>query len=313
MREKTFTHDRQSSSAAALTSAEAAEQAAGQARQDVCRPGDDAGLAGHLMARGKRRINQWRKQIIMNLFTVRRNMAKVEYRAMRLPLALLEECVVARYWQEEAFFRLGFERFLGSLDEIAGWLLADDDISERGQALMRTKAQPRRAQADENLHAGQEQARQARGQAHEEADDKIAAAYQREQEDQQQVRREASAPATAYTAQAEHAAGKRAADQPDTPVKPAAKAGTVDVTFTLPAEVQASTVALCGEFNQWSAEDIRLQRGSDGCWRATVALEPGHSYRYRYLLDGERWENAWQADRYAPNSFGGDDSVIFVG
>ena len=226
---------------------------------------------------------------------------------MRLPLALLEERVVARYWPEEAFFRLGFERFLGSLDEIAGWLLADDTC-ERGQALRRMKAQPRRAQADENLHAGQEQSRQAR----EEADDKIAAACQGEQEYQQHARREAGAPAAAETAQAEHAAGKRAADQPGMPVRPAAKAGTVDVSFTLPAEVQASTVALCGEFNQWSAEDLRLQRGSDGCWRATVALEPGHSYRYRYLLDGERWENAWQADRYVPNSFGGDNSVIFV-
>ena len=234
----------------------------------------------------------------MNLFTVRRSMAKLEYRAMRLPLALLEERVVARYWQEEAFFRLGFERFLGSLDEIAGWLLADDDISKRGQALIRTNAQPRRAQAGENLPAGQEQARRAREQAYEEPDDKIAAAYQGEHEDQQQARREASAPAAVETAQAERTAGKGAADQPGTPVKPAAK---------------ASTVAWCGEFNQWSAEDLRLQRGSDGCWRATVALEPGHSYRYRYLLDGERWENAWQADRYVPNSFGSDDSVIFVG
>jgi hypothetical protein len=47
MREKAFAHDRQPSSAAAQTSAEAAEQAAGQARRDACRPGDDAGLAGH--------------------------------------------------------------------------------------------------------------------------------------------------------------------------------------------------------------------------------------------------------------------------
>ena len=92
----------------------------------------------------------------------------------------------------------------------------------------------------------------------------------------------------------------------------AAGAATVDVIFTLPAEVQASTVALCGEFNDWSAEDIWLERGSDGSWRATVALEPGRSYRYRYLLDGQRWENAWQADRYAPNSFGSTDSVIAV-
>ncbi len=226
----------------------------------------------------------------MNLFAVRRNVAKVEYEAMRVPLAFLEERVVARHWDEEAFFRLAFEHFLGSLDVFAGWLLADDAISERGQALMRqtrspakdaeprTKAQPRRAQADENLHPGQEQA--PRADEHEEPGDKIAVTYHGDQEDQQ--------------------------------VKPAAKAGTVDVTFTLPAEVQASTVALCGEFNQWSAEDIRLERGSDGCWRATIALEPGHGYRYRYLLDGERWENAWQADRYVPNSYGGDDSVILV-
>ena len=53
-----------------------------------------------------------------------------------------------------------------------------------------------------------------------------------------------------------------AAGQPGTPGTPAAEAGTIDVTFTLPAEVHAGTVALCGEFNNWSAEDIRLQRGS---------------------------------------------------
>src|SRR5271157_2014892 len=48
--EKTFAHDRYPSSVAAQASTEAAEQAAGQAREDACRPGDDAGLVGHLMA-----------------------------------------------------------------------------------------------------------------------------------------------------------------------------------------------------------------------------------------------------------------------
>jgi hypothetical protein len=86
---------------------------------------------------------------------------------------------------------------------------------------------------------------------------------------------------------------------------------TVDVMFTLPAEVDADSVALCGEFNQWSAEAIELERGTDGIWWTVIALEPG-SYRYRYLLDGERWENAWQADRYEANPFGGTDSVVIV-
>jgi 1,4-alpha-glucan branching enzyme len=90
------------------------------------------------------------------------------------------------------------------------------------------------------------------------------------------------------------------------------KARTVKVTFTLPADVQAQSVALCGDFNDWSAENIKLARDGDGSWRVTVALQPGHSYRYRYLVDGERWENAWHADRYVPNPYGSDDSVVLV-
>lgn len=39
-----------------------------------------------------------------------------------------------------------------------------------------------------------------------------------------------------------------------------------------------------------------------------VEVAPGE-HRYRYLLDGERWENDWNADDYLPNQFGGDDSI----
>jgi 1,4-alpha-glucan branching enzyme len=91
-----------------------------------------------------------------------------------------------------------------------------------------------------------------------------------------------------------------------------AKVKTVDVRFTLPADVQADKVALCGEFNEWSADNINLERDGDGSWIITVALKPGRSYRFRYLLDGERWENAWQADGYLPNPYGSHDSVILV-
>ncbi len=91
-----------------------------------------------------------------------------------------------------------------------------------------------------------------------------------------------------------------------------AKPRDVKVTFSLPAEVEADHVALCGEFNNWSADDISLSRSADGCWRAVVSLEPGRSYRYRFLLDGRRWENAWDADSYLPNPYGEDDSVVVV-
>jgi hypothetical protein len=100
--------------------------------------------------------------------------------------------------------------------------------------------------------------------------------------------------------------------EPAEPPPPVAVAALVEVAFTLPAEVRADSVELCGDFTGWSANAIPLDRDSDGSWRTTVALEPGRSYRFRYLLDGERWENAWQADEYLPNDFGGTDSVIVV-
>ena len=34
--------------------------------------------------------------------------------------------------------------------------------------------------------------------------------------------------------------------------------------------------------------------------------------QYRYLLDGARWENDWQADKYLRNEYGGDNSVVVV-
>jgi 1,4-alpha-glucan branching enzyme len=91
-----------------------------------------------------------------------------------------------------------------------------------------------------------------------------------------------------------------------------AKPRTVKVAFTLPAEVEASDIALCGEFNNWSTDGIKLSRDGEGTWRATVSLEPGRAYRYRYLLDGQRWENGWDADSYLPNPYGEDDSVVIV-
>src|ERR1700678_3742893 len=82
------------------------------------------------------------------------------------------------------------------------------------------------------------------------------------------------------------------------------KPKTAKVVFQLPAAIDAEKVALCGEFNGWSTDDILLERDSDGVWHTTVALELGKSYRYRYLINGEQWENSWQADAYVPNPHG---------
>ena len=84
------------------------------------------------------------------------------------------------------------------------------------------------------------------------------------------------------------------------------------VTFELPAEVVCQEAVLCGEFNDWAPDQHPMKQRKDGSFSITISLKPGRSYRYRYLLDGERWENDWDADEYAANDFGAEDSVIVV-
>jgi CHAD domain-containing protein len=85
--------------------------------------------------------------------------------------------------------------------------------------------------------------------------------------------------------------------------------GTVAVTFSLPAAVGARRAAICGEWNDWSPNRDVMEQVEEGFIR-TIHLEGGRSYRFRYLLDGVRWENDWAANNYVPNGFGSDDSVV---
>jgi hypothetical protein len=259
-------------------------------------------------------------------FTVPRSMVKLQYTVVRLPLALVEDYVVARYWDEGAPARVAFERWLGSLDLFAGRLLDDDEISQRGRVLMRqttdlahvsgfptdTPVQPVPfGQAPPNRHADIPQAgEQDRG-----MHDPLDGHEQTDEPEHGEPAADGQVPAataqpTADKSPISDRAG--ASGQSGTPDTRAAATGTVAVTFILPAEVPATTVALCGEFNDWSPAATPLERRSDGSWRATVGLEPGRSYRYRFLLDGDRWENDSRADRYVPNAHGGTDSVVVV-
>lgn len=91
---------------------------------------------------------------------------------------------------------------------------------------------------------------------------------------------------------------------------PSESSESCQVTFELPPDVNAQTACLVGEFNDWNVESHPMTRNEDGSFTVTVALSPGQSYRFRYLLDGERWENDWAADAYVPNEYGSEDSVV---
>jgi hypothetical protein len=86
--------------------------------------------------------------------------------------------------------------------------------------------------------------------------------------------------------------------------------GKARVTFTIDPQVGAQAAAVCGEWNGWSADAGVMRRDAEGGFSVTVDLDVGRAYRFRYLLDGRRWDNDWAADAYVRNDFGGDDSVV---
>jgi 1,4-alpha-glucan branching enzyme len=87
---------------------------------------------------------------------------------------------------------------------------------------------------------------------------------------------------------------------------------TCRVTFELPPAVAATNATVVGDFNKWTYDATPLEKRKDGRLSITLSLPAANSYRYRFLLDGERWENDWEADGYVRNEFGGDDSLITV-
>ena len=364
---------------------------------------------------------------MIDLTTVPRILAKLEYTAVRLPIACLDEYVLALYWAEDAPPRSDVRHFLGSLDEVAGWLLADDEIARRGETLLRQTrtpgpsgapgagapptgtpaagepptgeppaGEPTRAAPPEAWSAGEVTDAttaaagpvvpdRAREDAADQPPENTADQPPENTADQPPENTADQPPENTADQPPENTADQppentadqppentadqppentadqppentadqppentadqppentadqppentadqppeNTADQPpentaDQPPENTADqaqedtsvtaASAVDVAFSLPADVDADSVALCGDFNDWSAEATVLKRGDDGTWQVSVPLEPGRSYRYRYLLDGERWENG-QADRYEPNPYGDVDSVIVV-
>lgn len=86
------------------------------------------------------------------------------------------------------------------------------------------------------------------------------------------------------------------------------------VTFIVEKEATrgAQNISIAGDFNSWSSTETPLKKAKDGSFSVTLELEAGKEYQYRYLLDGSRWENDWNADKYIPAPFSNTDNSVVV-
>ena len=109
---------------------------------------------------------------------------------------------------------------------------------------------------------------------------------------------------------------KEAAEAPDgtkqNPVKRASSskpmARSIDFAVAAP---DAKAVCVVGEFNDWSVETHPLQQQDYGTWRITLQLPPGR-YQYKFVIDGNKWEDDADNPHRMTNEFGTSNSILEV-
>ena len=91
--------------------------------------------------------------------------------------------------------------------------------------------------------------------------------------------------------------------------KPVCKA-----TFRIPEKMgsSAKTAHIVGEFNNWAFSSAPMKKLKSGAFTATLELEPGKEYEFRYLLDEKIWENESDADKSVPTPYGDSENSVIV-
>ncbi len=86
-------------------------------------------------------------------------------------------------------------------------------------------------------------------------------------------------------------------------------------TFKLPkiAVHDAKRVCIVGDFNNWDIHASPMKKLKNGDYTIRLVLVKEKEYQFRYLIDGSKWENDWNADRYVQNTYGnGDNSLVIT-
>jgi len=86
------------------------------------------------------------------------------------------------------------------------------------------------------------------------------------------------------------------------------------VTFRLPKEAapDAKSVTIVGDFNKWNITETKMKRLRNGDFTLTLELPCNREYSFRYLIDANRWEKDWFADKHIPGDSPVDDSVVVI-
>jgi 1,4-alpha-glucan branching enzyme len=84
----------------------------------------------------------------------------------------------------------------------------------------------------------------------------------------------------------------------------------VVVEFTYEPPDGASSVALAGDFNDWSPDVEPMERNGQGGFHVMRSLPADRRFCYRFVVDGQRWETDPNAEAFDDDGYGGQNAVV---
>jgi 1,4-alpha-glucan branching enzyme len=86
----------------------------------------------------------------------------------------------------------------------------------------------------------------------------------------------------------------------------------IKVTFAIPHNPEQPRVYVAGDFNEWETTATPLVKRPNNTRSASVMLESGKRYKFRYYQEDGTWLNEESADAYEPNEHGSQDCVLIT-
>ncbi len=74
----------------------------------------------------------------------------------------------------------------------------------------------------------------------------------------------------------------------------------------------AESVFLVGDFNEWKRGETRFTQKKDDIWQAEIPCQPDGKYRYKFLVNDEKWMEDPNHGVKEEDGFGGFNSILLI-
>ena len=86
----------------------------------------------------------------------------------------------------------------------------------------------------------------------------------------------------------------------------------VKVTFVQPHDPAQEAVSVVGDFNDWDPNETKLVKRNNGTRSASITVDTGKKYRFRYYCADGTWFNDEAADEYEVSEHGSENCVVLT-